>query len=270
MAVKALSENWLFKEMGDTHWELICKGLNTKSFDLKNETEDRLYATFVRIRINCDKSLKHFTENEDGIIEGGISRFGNSMYFSNIDVVTDNNKIKAELMTTFSIRKGEDNKALSKSEPHGVENEVAQLPSFPQMGNDYRLLKKRVKKELTFGDYAFDLTEDSIYSNEYRINAFYDINGVNLLYFASYPIINDYSEGIYFNDNEDYGRWEQTYYTKYKDVFYYANCDINETIIYKLNNFKELPNGDIQISSTLCRKSDDGILARIFSVKSKN
>ena len=51
MALEALSENWFFKELGDIHWELICKGLNTKSFDLKNDTDDRLYATFVRIRI---------------------------------------------------------------------------------------------------------------------------------------------------------------------------------------------------------------------------
>ena len=29
MANAALSENWLFKELGDIHWELLSKGLNT-------------------------------------------------------------------------------------------------------------------------------------------------------------------------------------------------------------------------------------------------
>ena len=31
MANYALSENWLFKELGNTHWELLCRGLEKKS-----------------------------------------------------------------------------------------------------------------------------------------------------------------------------------------------------------------------------------------------
>src|SRR5476651_517271 len=27
MAIGALSENWLFKEIGDTHWDMLCAGL---------------------------------------------------------------------------------------------------------------------------------------------------------------------------------------------------------------------------------------------------
>ena len=51
MAIEALSENWLFKDLGNNHWEMICKGLDTNSFNLKDEIGNRLYATFIRIRV---------------------------------------------------------------------------------------------------------------------------------------------------------------------------------------------------------------------------
>ena len=82
MAVEALSENWLFKALGDAHWEMLCNGLDTKSFDLKNDTGDRLYATFVRIRLHCSGNLRSFKENQKLGLSGDMNRYGNSVYFS--------------------------------------------------------------------------------------------------------------------------------------------------------------------------------------------
>ena len=272
MALEAMSENWLFKELGDTHWALICDGLQTKSFDLKNDTEDRLYATFVRIKISCDKTLKSFVENEKGNLEGKISRFGNSMYFSDISFSTGKSKVKAEMMTTFSIRNKNDNTKLAKSEPSGSINNVEVLTSFPKLGNEYRLLKKRILKKIDSTPYTFEVepVETSIFDKIYQLNPFYDLNGVNLLYFAAYPIINDFCEAEYFNQQFPDQRWEQTYYTAHKDVFYYANCNINEQIIYRMHSCEKLENADYKISSSLIRKSDNTVIAKIFTVKSKN
>ena len=242
MALEALSENWFFKELGDIHWELICKGLNTKSFDLKNDTDDRLYATFVRIRINCSENLKAFKENEQAELEGSISRFGNSMYFSDIRFSTGDEFIEGQLMTTFSIRNATDNTKLAKSEPHDIQNEVERLTALPPLGSEYRLIKKKVLKEITFDKYKFSIDDENepVFQTTYELNPFYDLNGVNLLYFAAYPIINDSCEAKYFNQKYPDQRWEQTYYTAYKDVLYYANCNINDRIIYKLLSCEEI------------------------------
>lgn len=268
MAVEALSENWLFKELGNLHWEMICDGLHTKSFDLKNDTGNRLYATFVRIRIRCAGSLKSFRENDHVALSGKMSRFGNSMYFSEIDFEATNSKIEAELMTTFSIRDAVDNTRLAKSEPDVAVNDAEKLKKFPAFGNEYRLVKKGILKELQYEDLVFEVSDEIKFETEYELNPYYDLNGVNLLYFAAYPIINDVCEARFFNKKNPTKRWEQNYYTAYKDVLYYANCNIDDRIIYQMNDCQTInDNEDMLISSTLRRKSDDAIIARIFSLK---
>lgn len=271
MALLALSESWLFKELGDTHWELLCKGLNSQSYDLANDTGERLYATFVRIRIHSkEHSLYSFNENEVATLEGGIKRFGNSMYFSDIGFSTDNASFKAELMTTFSIRDKTDNTHLSKSEPADVINSIDQEDRFPAFGNEYRLVKKKVLESLSCGEFQFSIidSKEPIFTIEYDFNAYYDMNGVNLLYFAAYPIINDVCEAKYFNSIID-NRWEQNYYTCYKDVFYYGNCNLDDSLTYELLESVKLSDGIFKNTSILRRNSDNEIIARIFSVKRK-
>lgn len=269
MAIEALSENWLFKELGDIHWELICKGLNTKSFDLKNETDDRLYATFVRIQIACQNgNLKSIKENENVKLEGKIQRYGNSMYFSDIHFNAANETIAAKLMTTFSIR-NHDNSKLAKGEPGQGQNDIKQLLKLPKFGNEYRLVKKKVLKQLVHKDANFKIGDKILFETEYELNPFYDINGVNLLYFAAYPIINDVCEAKFFNSKNLGFRWEQNYRTAFKDVFYYANCNLNDTLIYQLEAYEQIDESQFQINSLLRRKSDGAIIARIFSIKIK-
>ena len=272
MAIEALSENWLFKELGDSHWEMICDGLNTKSFDLQNDTGNRLYATFVRIKFSCSNNLRSFRENQVATLNGNMKRFGESMYFSNIEFATPTASIQAELMTTFSIRDAVDNTQLAKSEPSVKINDVQQHKRFPAIGNEYRLVKKQVLKELTFEGIAFEILDEVIFETDYELNPFYDINGVNLLYFAAYPIINDVCEARFFNEqrSEEEGRWEQNYYTHYKDVLYYANCNVNDSLIYQLTTYETLGDELVKLGSILRRKSDNKIIARIFSIKKRN
>jgi len=270
MAIEALSENYLFKEIGDCHWEMICKGLNTASYDLKNDTGDRLYATFVRIRIRSEKSIKSFKENQNVEIEGKLTRFGESMFFSEIDFQSETGRVKGELMTTFSIRDKVDNTKLSKAEPDVEVNEVPKLDAFPGFGNDYRLVKKGVQKEVGIDNLKFEIGDgEPIFSTRYRLNPFYDINGVNLLYFAAYPIINDYCEAEYFNASYD-GNWEQDHYTLYKDVFYYANCNLDDSLTYELYSSEKIDEHTYKNNSILRRNSDNAIIARVFSVKGQS
>lgn len=49
MANGALSESWLLKYLGDKHWLLLSEGFNKKSSEFKDNSGNRLYATFVRI-----------------------------------------------------------------------------------------------------------------------------------------------------------------------------------------------------------------------------
>ena len=270
MAIEALSENWLFKELGNIHWQMLCNGLNTKSFDLKDDLDNRLYATFVRITIQSSVPMNQFKENETLKIEGEINRYGNSMYFSNIILKSNESIINANLMTSFSIRNESDNTKLVKSQPNGVKNSIEEFDMNPPFSNEYRLIKKNELNEIKIGNVKFKIDDDFIFESKYKINPFYDLNGVGLLYFASYPIISDVCESNYFNTLENnYDRWELTYYTLSRDIFYYANCNINDEIIYKLHSFSFIENDMLQINSSLHRRSDNSIMARIFTIKRK-
>ena len=268
MANSALSENWLFKEFGDIHWELLSKGLNTNSANIKDETGNRLYATFTRI-IFSSFPLSNFSENDTLIFEGELKRFGLSTYVSEISFQIHNQNCKATLMTSFSTRDSIDNSKLFKSQPIVSNNSVPEFVSTPEILNDYRLFKKGLLESYNLHGETFDLGSNLIAEIKYIINPFYEINGVGLLYFASYPIISDKCESDYFNSTNKFGRWEAEFSSTARDVFYFANCNINDSILYRLNSFEFISDKKVKLFSSLYRVSDMTLMAQIFSIKEK-
>ena len=75
MANSALSENWLLKFLGDTHWQLITKGFQKKSSEFKDDDGNRLYSTFIRINYSVSP-LCQFLENEIIDFNSSIKCFG--------------------------------------------------------------------------------------------------------------------------------------------------------------------------------------------------
>ena len=101
LCLEALSENWLFKEAGSMHWDLLCEGLGTSSSELKDDVGNRLYATFVRIRIDGNGNLSDFKENNPFEFKAELSRFGMGMFFSNTNFESLDNNIKIDMMKSF-------------------------------------------------------------------------------------------------------------------------------------------------------------------------
>jgi probable biosynthetic protein (TIGR04098 family) len=269
LCLEALSENWLFKEAGSLHWDLLCEGLKTSSSELKDDVGNRLYATFVRIRIDGSGNLSDFKENNPFEFKAELSRFGMGMFFSNTQFNSAENIIRIDMMTSFSVRKSTgDNKSLAKSQPTVEDCEIKQHSEFPVFGNEYRLIKKNELKSFFYKDYIFHLSDEQLFSIEYSLNPYYDLNGVGLLYFASYPIINDFCELQFFNSQGEI-KWEENYFTLFRDIMYYANCDSRDKIIYVLNSIENLSENKVKLSSTLIRKSDGAMMARIFTIKQK-
>jgi len=52
-----------------------------------------------------------------------------------------------------------------------------------------------------------------------------------------------------------------------RDVFYLANCNIDDVITYRLNSYTMIANDQIALQSSLYRKSDDTLMAKIFTIK---
>jgi len=273
MAIESLSESWLFKEIGASHWELLCAGLGQRSAALADEMGNRLYATFARVRHDATQPLSSFEEAEDVRLSGEISRFGGGMYISRFELeslAAQNKRIVSQMITSFSRRGGEGNTNLVKSQPQVAENSITDLAQPPQFVEEYRRIKKGTQDTLGLGGMTLQLTDAIETEFEYELNPYHDLNGVGLLYFAAYPIIADTCEAQHFNAHAASGdtRWELRWSTLARDIMYYANCDITDTIVYRLHSHR-IEGGRLATTASLSRKSDGALMAKVFVVKAE-
>ena len=270
MVLGGLSESWLFKELGDVHWGMTCDALQSESDKLTDELGNRLYATFVRVRIESSAHLKKFRENERLEFQSRLSRFGRSMFFSDLTLTGEQKQIDVSLMTTFSLRQT-DNKSLLKGEPLIPEACTARVfDSLPRFAEEYREMRKGDAQQLTLAEETFKPSKDLLFETIYRMNPYQDLNGVNLLYFAAYPMISDLCE-LEFIDRArpdvSSKHWPIKASTAARDVFYYGNCDLDDRIVFGVNSFALETDGRCTIATSLFRESDRQLIANIFTVK---
>ncbi len=268
MAVNALSESWLYKELGDIHWELLSKGLGQKSSRFQDEDGNRLYATFVRISMQIDQ-LANFRENDVIDFDGSVKKYGNSAYISDINGVNGAHKLHANMITIFSIRNANDNSRIEKSKPVTNTNNIEELTTAPDMLNEYYALKRDSATQWPVGEFMLPVSGESVWEDEYIINPFTDINGVGLLYFAAYPVISDYKTRFFYSHKFGDMNHELDYTTIARDINYFSNCNVTDTIIFRVNSFEQ-DGRHIKTMTSLYRKSDGALLAKIFTVKAKN
>lgn len=260
MANGALSESWLLKYLGDKHWFLLSKGFNKKSSEFQDDNGNRLYTTFVRINYSTS-ALNNFKENEIIKFNSKIEGFGSNTFISCINGKSSGNEINATLLTTFSIRVNDNNNEINKGNVDLIPNRIGQLSKTPIHLNDYRLLRKGLLDEIPSDFGVFPNTDNVVFTCEYYVNPYYDINGVGLLYFAAYPIVSDSCCLKYFKDYKSY-----SHQTIYRDIFYFANCNPNDKIIFQLNFIAQKEN-IIRTLTSLYRQSDNKLLAKILTVK---
>lgn len=249
MALGGLSETWLFKEMGDAHWALITGGLGTPSSRLTDANGARLYATFTRIQYRSNVPLVRFDEDDHLVLTGSVSRYGASYFFSDLNFAAGDKRITARLMSTFTKRQNEgSNVGLLKGRPVISDScTVVSLDEQPAFAGAFR-----AHREANAAPHLFETT--------YDLQPIHDINGVGLLYFAAYPAISDLCEG---RSEAGPMRWALDHSTIARDVFYSANCDLYDRIVYKLHEREGLTS-----RNTLTRASDGKLMAYLVTKRS--
>ena len=233
MAVGCLSENWLLKELGSLHWDRLCSALNSNSQSLADSEGRRLYATFVRIKLELDDNLAAFQEGDELTMSIAMKRFGRSTLLSEIRIDGSATGGRAQLMSTFSFRSHDDNKVLAKSEPaNDYDASIENLTDTPLFFSEYSEIRRTNGRRKLEGS-----------GESYQINPFTDSNGANLLYFASYQSIHDFLSA----------REHTSLHTRSRDICYFRNCDLADRITLR---------GDV-----LFRVADGESLAHVTTVK---
>ena len=219
MAIGGLSESWLFKELGDIHWNVLAKALGQPTRLISDSAGDRIYATFTRIQLRSSCALGSYKENERIDIDSGMSRHGAGLYFSEAMANGATGSIQARLMSSFSkFGATGSNTSLFKGLPElPPDCGIPALADVPEFGRDYQ------------GRRAESLAPP-IFECEYEIMPSHDINGVGLLYFAAYPMIDDICAARHV------GRGYATgLSTRCRDIFYFGNSDADDKLIYRLH-----------------------------------
>ena len=250
MAVGGLSESWLFKELGDIHWTVLAKALGQPTRLISDSAGDRIYATFTRIQLRSSCALGIYEENERIDIDSGMSRYGAGLYFSEATANGATGSIQARLMSSFSkFGATGSNTSLFKGLPElPPDCVIPALADVPEFGRDYQARRA-------------ETLAPPIFECEYEIMPSHDINGVGLLYFAAYPMIDDICAARHA------GRMYATgFSTRYRDIFYFGNSDADDKLIYRLHR-KAGDDDSVEIESSISRKSDGNLMARIFTQK---
>jgi probable biosynthetic protein (TIGR04098 family) len=269
MALTGLSESWLMKEIGNLHWHMLCDDLGVKSNEIFDEFGNRLYATFVRITVEGNSSLKDFKENDYLHISGNIKQINSMLYCSTVKLDCAGKLFVASLTTSFTSRDDDtDNTKLTKGVPRKGNNKINTISDMPKHVLEIIKYKKSTIHNICLCDHNFDLTDISIFQQSYNINPYTDINGVGLLYYAAYPLISDVCELEYFNKTmHSQIHWALRSATMSRDIIYLGNCNISDVIYYDLNSCQTLSANKVALQSTLRRKSDNAPIAKLFTIK---
>jgi probable biosynthetic protein (TIGR04098 family) len=247
MAMEGLSESWLLKELGDMHWSMITRGLGSPSSELRDGSGNRLYATFTRIEYAFGRPLNAVGENTSLDLRGKIARFGAGTFVSDIAIGHVDAPGEARLMSNFSRRGETGNVSLLKGQPT-----IAPDCPIPDGPPPAFMLEYRERRAAT--------PPPALFETEYEIIPFHDINGVGLLYFASYPTICDICSLRHAADFADCS-------TISRDIFYFANADTKDKLVFRVHRWEQ-SGATLDVETSLSRKSDGRLMAYVVTSKS--
>ncbi len=207
-----LAETPLMMLLGDMRWSHLNQFTGVPSKQLVDETNDRLYATFyyLDMRFPRQTPMASFGENDRLTIVNTLSSYGNSVmdgysFFYPASwprekkIPLKNGKQAEEIgipyirSSNIFVKMLQGASWLKKSRPAqpGVDN----IPKIAEVPDSYTLIKE-ASQEGNFGPPPehFSLITPETLQVEYQIEPDRDLNGVGLLYFANYCMIQDIAE----------------------------------------------------------------------------
>lgn len=279
MLFGGVSERWIFKEAGDIHWRMLCDDLGARSVDLKDDQGERLYASFMRVRLESTAPLNTFAENDELTVSSSLSRFGDKRFFSETTFTGTAGEIRMEMASVFLTR-STDNKSLARATPLQLaQAKSVSHPVVPVFGQGYQALKRTAfdgpaspqETVLQLGGLPFDWQETTSKQRTYVVDPYYDFNGANLLYFASYPRIHDVCERQVLSERAlQSGHAVDLAFgvsPLARDVYYFGNADAGDALEFSLKKVEFVQPDRLRIWSTLVRTKDGARIADVFTVK---
>lgn len=270
MAVRGLSENWLFKTAGDRHWQALCASVGAASDALQDAEGNRLYSSFLAIRARYALPLGEVAENERLETNLALSRFGRSIFASTFTLANERHRLSLDMVTSFVARQKKTGNRLRQStlRPDLVST-ASELPCPPDLLERFQVLRRDERCDHTIEGWPFGPFLAEPPTAVHEPSPYADYNGAGLLYFAAYPTLADTLERRLVHDhglNPSGMDWSLASSTLARDVFYFRNLDLGGAIRARLRRFRT-EDGVATLHMRLEDAADGGALAEIVTVK---
>lgn len=263
-----LSENRLFHELGHVHWLRLFEHLEVPSDDYVDAHNRRIHPTFARIRIEATRPLHALQENDLMLMSNHMLHLADGNAISQTSIEHGCLSLHATCLTIDAVRK-DSNQDLTR-DPILHSATIQGDTDFEQY---HRCLRRGSINTHTLLSHRFTPGHNVIFETIYTINPHYDINGVNLLYFATYPTIHDVCEHQYMHAHCPHlvaGDWARTASTLARDVFFFRDCSVEDRVVVRLYDVKPIRPDRVAFHSCLYRESDEKLMAILFTIKHIN
>jgi probable biosynthetic protein (TIGR04098 family) len=238
--VRGLSEGWLYRHVGDLHWEAIGRQLGVTASEFRGEAGDRIYPTVVALRARARAPLAAVREDDDLEARVEVVPCGRACAHGRIAVVAGAVGISVELLTTFAVRDpgGGLRMALPAPELAARWRTAEETPAIARLAKAAR--RGEPADDPFAGPYVAPERElkNPLGRLEHEPSPYGDYNGAGLLYFATYPTIADTVErklvqrlALSPRPKED---WALATSVVGRDIFYYGNLPLGETLTAEL------------------------------------
>jgi len=190
-----LSENWLFRDAGDRHWQAIARGLGVTTDEIRSETGERLYPTVVAVRACYDVPLARVRENDLFEAAAEVVPCGRSCAHGRVVAVIggQRGRFVLELLTTFAARGAGGSLRMATLEP-GLARRWIPVGGEPAIGAIARAARRGEPIDDPFAGPLMAIDGPPLATFDYEPSPYADYNGAGLLYFASYVTIADSAE----------------------------------------------------------------------------
>lgn len=258
LALGGLSENWLLKECGHHHWQMLAERYARRVPDFK-EGEDSAYAAFTAIRVT-DLAPAAIGENTAFSLDSQLCVAGRARHFSRHQLKTNGEPCGTVEMLSAFVRRDRpaSNHRVHRAQPSGVDGKTG--PGSLALAAA-RLLESN--REFRSGDWQ----RGSFRPASRRILGEYpflpcpgtDFNGAGFLYCASFQGMAERAEWNWY-------RLAPPAQTLSREIHFFGNLDVGDAVVVRLCGERR-EHRTLAHWSELARVSDGKTIAQVVTWK---
>ncbi|MHC2086474.1 Pnap_2097 family protein [Methylobacterium sp. CM6244] len=251
LSPNGLSENWLWKELGHRHWNMIAKAYGRAATGFGSVGDQPIYAAFRNISLQGG-DLGGVRENDSLDVSSTIAHLSETRVVSrHLAACQDRLIADVEMTSVFVRRQAEGvNRSITRARMEGGEN--IKLP--PQVR----------KVELAASDRS--VSHHGECAEEYELGAvliepcpYLDFNGAGLLYFSSFIAAVDRAEWRLI------GKDAALYATRERRAVFHANIEIGDDLTVRILTSQH--SNVCHHRALLCGSVDGRLLAEVMTCR---